>query len=245
MDLSLSNDNNFVGDESKAESDSQRILPKNNRLYGTRHYWEERFAQEEEYEWLMHYHDVETILNRFLKPSDHILIVGCGNSSFSSDLYDAGYINITNVDYSHNVIHRMKKKHENCRPMMKWMVMDMTDMSAIDGGAFDVVIDKAAMDALVTLEGDVWNPRQEVVDACSSTCKHISRILKHGGYFLQLSFAQPHFRRKYLLGLRGPREDNDLAEYGWDLNVEKLDGREGCFQNYLYIMKKVTDYPTK
>jgi hypothetical protein len=40
---------------------------------------------------------------------------------------------------------------------MRWLTMDMLDMS-FDDSSFDVVIDKATMDALMVDEGDVWNP---------------------------------------------------------------------------------------
>ena len=36
---------------------------------------------------------------------------------------------------------------------MQWLVMDMMDMSQLANGSFDVVLDKAAMDALITAEG--------------------------------------------------------------------------------------------
>lgn len=44
---------------------------------------------------------------------------------------------------------------------MSWRVMDMTALDFPDG-SFDVVIDKAAMDALLTDEGSVWEPNAEV-----------------------------------------------------------------------------------
>ena len=79
-------------------------LPKSNTDYGNKEYWEERFANEDEFEWLVKYEEIEPQLSRFIKSDSKILIVGCGNSSFSSDMYDAGYKCITNIDYSKNVI---------------------------------------------------------------------------------------------------------------------------------------------
>lgn len=70
-----------------------------------------------------------------------VLIVGCGNSNFSSDLYDCGYHYITNIDYSHVVIEKMKVKNMN-RAEMKWIQMDMKDMSLFHDNSFDVIIDK-------------------------------------------------------------------------------------------------------
>lgn len=130
--------------------------------------------------------------------------------------------------------------------------MDMTDMSELKTESFDVVIDKAAMDALMTREGDVWNPEQEVIDQSRSMCRHISRILKpEGGTHLHISFAQPHFRKKYLLGWHPKTEGEDpltdqpeeySLEFGWTYRVETIAGNEkdGCFHHFLYTMSKQT-----
>jgi 2-polyprenyl-3-methyl-5-hydroxy-6-metoxy-1,4-benzoquinol methylase len=99
------------------------MLPGNNRAYGTREYWEERFTREDSYEWLVTFANVKDQLTaRFLTPTSQILIVGCGNSPFSTDLYDAGYVHITNIDFSEVVIQAMKERHQEKRPQMKWLV---------------------------------------------------------------------------------------------------------------------------
>jgi len=232
--------------------ETEMLLPKNNVTYSKKEYWEERFANETDFEWLVSYNDVSNQIKPYIKNlSSKILVVGCGNSSFSSDLYDDGYPNITNIDYSDNVISCMKQRHSAERPTMTWQVMDMTDMSAFDNDTFDCVIDKAAMDAIMTNEGDVWSPDSDVVDKASVMCHHISRILKKGGYHLQISFAQPHFREKYLLGQHSSNGDNDdeldplvsivneleySNKFGWDYKMETIGG-DGCFHNFLYIMQ--------
>ena len=48
---------------------------------------------------------------------------------------------------------------------MTWVEMDMTAL-AFEPGTFDVVIDKAAIDALATEEGSVWSPDQKVGHFC-------------------------------------------------------------------------------
>lgn len=47
-----------------------------------------------------------------------ILILGCGNADFGPDLYDDGFENIVNVDYSEVVIKQMQEKHGEKRPKM-------------------------------------------------------------------------------------------------------------------------------
>jgi hypothetical protein len=135
--------------------------------------------------------------------------------------------------------------------------MDMTDMHDLEDESFDVVVDKAAMDALLVGEGDVWNPDPTVVALARSMCRHISRILvQDGGHHLHISFAQPHFRKKYLLGWypannNNPKDigegdvelerDEDYShEFGWTFRVETIQKEHGCFHHFLYIMTKQT-----
>lgn len=284
----------------KQQQQQQQRLPRNNREYGTKEYWENRFVAEESYEWLLSYQQLapqlEPILLKYAtaaaavngcsdKAAVRILVVGCGNAPFSADLYDAGYTNITNIDYSDTVICAMRKLHHKQRPGMQWHVMDMCDMHALPDASFDVVIDKAAMDALMTAdgEGDVWNPAASVIAASYAMCRHVSRVLmtvpppapNHnnksaaatGGTFVQISLAQPHFRKKYLLGWHHDsaggdgdalfagdddatvmatttttNDDTYSARFGWTFRSEAA-GRDdaesgGCFGHYLYIMTK-------
>ena len=60
--------------------------------------------------------------------SPQILVPGCGNSRLSEHLYDAGFRDITNVDFSKVVISDMLRRNVRQRPGMRWRVMDMTKM---------------------------------------------------------------------------------------------------------------------
>ena len=57
---------------------------------------------------------------------------------------------------------------------------------------------QAAMDALMCDEGSVWDPAPRTRRDAAAMCRAVSRVLKPGGCFLQISFAQPHFRKRYL-----------------------------------------------
>lgn len=231
---------------------SKKSLPKSNKEYGSKEYWEQRFQGEEEYDWLLSFQQLSSQLLPFLRPESRILVIGCGNSPFSADLYDAGFTNIVNIDYSANVIERMVEKHAEQRPKMQWRVMDMTDMSDLEATSFDVVIDKATMDALMTLEGDVWYPNECVIASARAMCRHVSRILvPSGGAFLQISLTQPHFRKKYLLGWHNNElgteldqtDDTFSKEFEWSFRFEIAgEPSESHFEHYLYIMaKKISD----
>jgi len=105
------------------ESSSTIIeLPEHNTDYFKKDYWDDRFAKEEEFNWLVSYDDVKDQIAPFMSPDSKILLVGCGNSTFSEQLYDAGFRQLWNVDYSKVVIDKMTKKYEETRPEMKWLV---------------------------------------------------------------------------------------------------------------------------
>ena len=125
---------------------------------------------------------------------------------------------------------------------MQWMVMDMTNMT-FDANSFDIIIDKASMDALAVNEKDVWSPDESVVQSIHRMCTDISRILKHNGLFLSLSFAQPHFRTKYLYGSR--INNNTInspykvmkgycEQYDWALGHEIVTKETGIMYKYNY-----------
>ena len=92
-----------------------------NEEYGESEYWDDRFAQEPSYEWLLTFEEVAAQMTPFLKSSDKILVVGCGNSNFSADLYDAGFTNVVNIDFSSIVIENMRERNQD-RPGMEWKV---------------------------------------------------------------------------------------------------------------------------
>jgi hypothetical protein len=43
-----------------------------------------------------------------LRADSRVFMVGCGNSPFSADMYDAGFTDIANVDYAPTVIEQVR-----------------------------------------------------------------------------------------------------------------------------------------
>ena len=95
------------------------------------------------FDWFKKYEDVADILREAIPNKNaRILMLGCGNSTLSEDvcdqyamalsyierafltdyyskMYDDGYKNIVNIDYSGVVISRMKARHSDHRPEME------------------------------------------------------------------------------------------------------------------------------
>ncbi|KAF9069792.1 S-adenosyl-L-methionine-dependent methyltransferase [Rhodocollybia butyracea] len=198
------------------------ILPELNEQYSTIDYWNQRYSQEADdasFDWFKSYSEVAEILGSIIpEKSCKILMLGCGNSKLSEDMYNDGYKNIVNIDYSSVVINKMKERH----PHMEWHEMDVRDLQFEDE-SFDIAIDKGTMDALMTVKGDIWNPPQKVIDDCNQEVSEVIRILrKEKGIFIYLTFGQPHFRKRHLTREQSTLEVRELGE---------------AFHYYLYILR--------
>ncbi|TFY75556.1 hypothetical protein EWM64_g8455 [Hericium alpestre] len=202
------------------------ILPDKNEEYGTKEYWDKRYGQEPEdasFDWFKKYEDVADLIREAIPDkSARILMLGCGNSTLSQDMYDDGYKNIVNIDYSPVVIEQMKTRHQDTRPEMTWHEMDIRDLTFGDA-SFDVAIDKGTMDAMMTAKGDVWDPPQQVIGDCTREVDEVLRVLRKGtGTFLYLTFGQPHFRNRF------------LAREGTQLEIKRIGD---AFHYYFYIVR--------
>ncbi|KAE8677584.1 hypothetical protein F3Y22_tig00111505pilonHSYRG00024 [Hibiscus syriacus] len=127
-----------------------------------------------------------------------ILVPGCGNSKLSEHLYDAGFGDITNIDFSKVVISGMLRRNVRDRPNMRWRVMDMTQMQFPDD-TFGVVLEKGGLDALMEPE---LGPQLG-----SKYLSEVKRVLKSGGKFICLTLAESH-----VLGLLFPK-----FRFGWNV----------------------------
>ncbi|RPD59094.1 S-adenosyl-L-methionine-dependent methyltransferase [Lentinus tigrinus ALCF2SS1-7] len=200
-------------------------LPEKNEEYGTKEYWDRRYTVESEdfsFDWFKSYRDVADIMRELIPDkSSKILMLGCGNSTLSQDMYDDGYKNIVNIDYSGILIEKMRHKHGQTAPEMEWHEMDIRDLK-FETDSFDVAIDKGTMDAMMTAKADVWDPPEDVVRNCNREVDEVLRVLRPGGIFIYLTFGQPHFRRRYLDRPNTTLEIRKLGE---------------AFHYYLYIVR--------
>ncbi|CAG8660092.1 9461_t:CDS:2 [Funneliformis caledonium] len=149
-------------------SKNLKTVPDNVIEYQNKEYWEERYSKLESHEtfdWFNKtYKELKPLFDIYLPDKNvSILMLGCGNSTLSEDMYDVGYHHITNVDFSETVIENMRFRCKD-RTEMSWIVMDVRDLTFQDE-TFDAVIDK----------GDVWNPKPEIVENVKKVVDEVVR----------------------------------------------------------------------
>ncbi|PON74319.1 Methyltransferase type [Parasponia andersonii] len=111
--------------------------------YGDALYWDARYIQEGgSFDWYQRYSALRPFVRKYFLISSRVLMVGCGNAVMSEDMVKDGYEDIMNIDISSVAIDMMRKKHE-CIPQLKYMQMDVRDMSFFPDGSFGGVLDKA------------------------------------------------------------------------------------------------------
>lgn len=162
--------------------------------YGKADYWDERYkANDTTFDWFVSFEPLKDLIQSIVRHDHKILVVGCGNSRLSPQLYDSGYQNVTNIDISEVVIHQMKTRYKEL-DRMEWLKMDVMKMEFPDS-TFDVVIDKGTVDSLLCGSNSFHNVYQ--------MNKNVARVLKRGGRYIVVTYGQPdtridHYRRRRL-----------------------------------------------
>lgn len=196
--------------------------------YGAIQYWEDRFQKEDEFEW---YHGWKPVLKSAMEKhglaepkTQKILMIGCGNSRMSQDMFDDGLEQITNIDFSERVIQKMKAKNTSRLPNMQWLDMDVKDMHIFADGDFDAVIDKGTLDCVLCAENSTKNGKLALCE--------IARVLKPGGKFYSISYSNDrglHYEDEDI-GWAGEMQLDELAK-PFVSNVAP----EGDPNYYLYV----------
>ncbi|XP_057456930.1 uncharacterized protein LOC130747890 isoform X4 [Lotus japonicus] len=120
--------------------------------YGDALYWDTRYIQEGgSFDWYQRYSSLRPFVRHCFPLSSTLLMVGCGNAVMSEDMVRDGYEDIVNIDISSVAIDMMRRKYEYI-PQLKYMQMDVRDMSYFPDESFDGVIDKGTLDSLMTSE---------------------------------------------------------------------------------------------
>ncbi|XP_021570539.1 endothelin-converting enzyme 2 isoform X1 [Carlito syrichta] len=142
----------------------QPELPERNCGYCEVQYWDQRYQDAVDsapYEWFGDFASFRSILEPELRPKDRILVLGCGNSALSYELFLGGFPDVTSVDYSSVVVATMRARYAHV-PKLRWETMDVR-MLDFPSSSFDVVLEKGTLDALLAGEQDPWTVSSEGV----------------------------------------------------------------------------------
>ena len=144
-----------------AELEPDGITPASgNKLYTRKSYWQLRFEREASKDWLCSWAELSPLLSPLLQKSAALLLVGSGNSALPAELAAAGFSDILATDYAENVVARMAAAAAGS-PAVRWACADMRALG-LPPAAFDAVLDKATMDALLADGGDAWPITQAI-----------------------------------------------------------------------------------
>ncbi|XP_064956062.1 uncharacterized protein LOC103979457 isoform X1 [Musa acuminata AAA Group] len=118
--------------------------------YGDALYWDARYLADgsASFDWYQRYSALRPFVRKYVPVSARVLMVGCGNAVLSEDMVKDGYIDIMNIDISSIVIDMMRTKYAHI-PQLRYMQMDVRDMSFFDDESFDCVFDKGTLDSLM------------------------------------------------------------------------------------------------
>ncbi|KAK8623961.1 hypothetical protein V6N13_065320 [Hibiscus sabdariffa] len=161
--------------------------PPSSQAYGEPWYWDNRYAHESApFDWYQKYPALAPLIHLYV-PHRHqrVLVVGCGNSVFSEDMVNDGYEDVVNVDISSVVIDAMQAKYSN-RQQLKYIKLDVRDMSPFQGGSFDAVIDKGTLDSILCGNNSRQNAAQMLDE--------VWRVLKDKGVYILITYGTPVYR---------------------------------------------------
>lgn len=133
----------------------------------------------------------------------------------ADSMYDRGWRNITNVDFSAPCIEQGRRSDaSNSRPGVRWSVMDACSLT-FDDNYFDVAVDKGTLDAIACSEAFDWLlPRM---------ASSVVRVLRPKGTWVCVSFTPPEIALPLLEECTG-----------WGVRVERLE--EESF--WVYVGRK-------
>lgn len=153
----------------------------------SKEYWDERYKQDPQpFDWYQRYKSSETfkaMLAHHLEKTSHALVVGCGSSRLSEELFADEFTNLQNVDFSSVVISQLNDRYRALGCKVENTLMDICSMVDIEDGSFDAVIDKATLDSMLCADGGA--------ESVERMLREVSRVLKPGGHFLLLSNQAP------------------------------------------------------
>lgn len=137
-----------------------------------------------------------------------VLVVGCGNSELSEQLYDVGYRQLTNIDISETVVTHMNQRNAERRPGLVFLQADASQTS-FESGSFQAALDKGTLDAMAAQEEGALARRM---------LGEVARVLAVGGRYVCVSLAQEHVVKMAV---------EHFFKEGWAVRLHCLGSQEG------------------
>ncbi|CAF89713.1 unnamed protein product, partial [Tetraodon nigroviridis] len=158
------------------------LLPRTAEEFSSADYWERFFKKrgDKSFEWYGDYNKLCGILHKYIKIQHKVLVVGCGNSELSEQLYDVGYKLLTNIDISETVITHMNQRNSERRPGLNFQQVDAT-RTPYEDASFQAALDKGTLDAMAS---------EEEGALAKKMLTEVGRVLSVGGRYVCITLAQ-------------------------------------------------------
>ncbi|XP_022048358.1 eEF1A lysine and N-terminal methyltransferase [Acanthochromis polyacanthus] len=158
------------------------LLPRTAEEFSSAEYWERFFKKrgEKAFEWYGDYNKLCGVLHKYIKVQDKVLVVGCGNSELSEQLYDVGYKHLTNIDISETVVTHMNQRNADRRPGLAFHQVDATQ-TPYEDASYQAALDKGTLDAMAS---------EEEGALARNMLTEVGRVLKVGGRYVCVTLAQ-------------------------------------------------------
>ncbi|XP_044054180.1 eEF1A lysine and N-terminal methyltransferase [Siniperca chuatsi] len=158
------------------------LLPRTAEEFSSAEYWERFFKKrgEKAFEWYGDYNKLCGVLHKYIKVQDKVLVLGCGNSELSEQLYDVGYKHLTNIDISETVVIHMNQRNAERRPGLTFQQVDATQ-TPYEDASYQAALDKGTLDAMASeKEGAL----------ARNMLTEVGRVLSVGGRYVCVTLAQ-------------------------------------------------------
>lgn len=161
--------------------------------YSDKSYWEDRFKNTSGYfDWYVGWNELKETIEPLINFHSKILMVGCGNSKMSEQMYASYYNDIHNIDISESVINMMEEtKKNNGFENMKYYVMDATKMD-FSNETFDLCIDKGTLDAVLCADTN---------ELGFKLIEEMYRVTKINGFFVIISHTSVDLRLSLFMNI--------------------------------------------
>ncbi|KAM9386170.1 eEF1A lysine and N-terminal methyltransferase [Pholidichthys leucotaenia] len=158
------------------------LLPRTAEEFSSAEYWEKFFKKrgEKAFEWYGDYNKLCGVLHKYIKVRDKVLVVGCGNSELSEQLYDVGYEHLTNIDISETAVNHMNQRNAERRPGLTFHQVDATQ-TPYEDGSYQTALDKGTLDAMAS---------EEEGALAKKMLSEVGRVLSVGGRYVCVTLAQ-------------------------------------------------------